>query len=373
MNNRNWAYDIEIFKNFFCCTFMNIQDSAEYYAYTIAWDLGIDESKEMEDFLANKVDCLIGYNNLFFDYPVLEFVYNYNGDSINKDIYKLSQKMINSERGESFGGYRKNYLWKQMDLMKIMAFDKLGVSLKQCAINLKWKKIQDLPLPYDHTVSKDEVELVLKYNLNDVLITKELYDAMIEEINLRKELSEIYDADLSNASDSKIANILLEKIYAEETGIDISQIKNLRTKRDFLWLRDCLCPGIKFKTKKLRDLKLEIANTLVVAENNFAYKKKIHFGSCDYELGIGGLHSKDFPAVFKSDKNYLITDNDVSSYYPSIMIKNKIKPEHLSENFIDILEKITKDRLEAKKSKNKKATLLKHEFRHRIPSQNPQG
>ena len=62
-------------------------------------------------------------------------------------------------------------------------------------------------------------------------------------------------------SDSKIANLLLEKFYMDETGIDIREIRNLRTKREFLWLKDCICPGIKFKTRKLRDLKFEIANT----------------------------------------------------------------------------------------------------------------
>lgn len=359
MDKKNYVFDIEVFPNYFCGTFMNVLDNSEYSSFVIAWKLGIDQSLEMKDFLDNNVSSMIGYNNLYYDYPILEFIYNYSGKDINKDAFNLSKKIIGSDRGENFG-HRKNYLWKQVDLMKMMAFDKLGVSLKQCAINLKWKKIQDLPLPYDHNVTENELEIILKYNINDVLITLELYNALHEEINLRKELSELYQVNLFSASDSKIANILLEKFYTEESGESITKLRGLRSPREFLWLKDCLCKSISFKTKKLRDLKLELANTLVVRENNFAYKKTIHFGSNDYELGIGGLHSVDCPAIFESDENFKLIDADCQSFYPSIMIQNKIKPEHLDDNFVTILSDITKQRIEAKKEKNSvKAAGLK--------------
>ena len=50
----------------------------------------------------------------------------------------------------------------------------------------------------------------------------------------------------------------------------------------------------------------------------------------------------------------------MASYYPSIMIKNKIKPAHLDNKFIRILQKITQERLDAKRSGDKvKADGLK--------------
>ena len=351
MNKKNYAFDIEVFPNFFCATFMNVEDSAEYSSFIIAWKLGIDQSEEMKAFIDNNVLSMIGYNNLYYDYPILEFIYDYNGKDLNKDLFKLSKKIIDGDRGENFG-HRKNYRWEQIELMKMMAFDKLGVSLTQSAINLKWGKIQDLPLAYDHNVSKDEIEIIIKYNINDVLITLELYKSLAEEINLRKELSELYKVNLLSASDSKIANILLEKFYTEDSGLNITELRKLRTPREFLWLKNCMCDGIAFKTKKLRELKLELGNTLVVKENNFAYNKTISFGSNYYDLGIGGLHSVDSPGIFESDENYRIIDIDCQSFYPSIMIQNKIKPEHLGDNFINILRDITKQRIEAKKEAN---------------------
>ena len=184
-------FDIETFPNYFLCSFLNINDPEEIKSFTISWDLGIDELPDLKMFLDQEVTMLIGYNNLSYDTPILEYVYNYAGTKINKDIYALSQKIISRERGEVFYG-QKSYLWEQMDLMKLMAFDKLGVSLKQCAINLKWKKIQDLPLPYDHKVTKKDIELIQKYNINDLLISFELYKKLQDQIELREKLGKIY-------------------------------------------------------------------------------------------------------------------------------------------------------------------------------------
>jgi hypothetical protein len=79
-----------------------------------------------------------------------------------------------------------------------------------------------------------------------------------------------------------------------------------------------------------------------------------------YELGVGGLHSKDGPGVFVSDELHIIRDADVGSYYPNIMINNNIRPEHLGEDFVTILKNITTERLAAKKSGEKvKADALK--------------
>jgi hypothetical protein len=357
--NQDYIYDIEIFPNFCCITFLNANNKEDIKLFIICLDLQYDDTESLRKFVNNDINTLIGYNSLYYDDKILLYILEYSGTKINKDLFDLSKKIISSDRGENFANVKTD-LFTQLDLMKLMAFDKLGVSLKQCAINLRWHKIQDLPLPYDHNVQRDEIELIIKYNINDVLISYELYQAMQPQINLRKELGKLYEVNLLSASDSKIANVLLEKFYTSETDIDISALRKLRTKRDFLWLKDCISKYIKFQTLKLRNLKFEIANTLVVGENNFAYKKTLNFGNCKYELGIGGLHSVDEPCVFKSNEKFRIVDCDVSSYYPNIIINDNIIPQHLDNNFINILSKITRERIEAKKTGNKvKADGLK--------------
>ena len=50
---------------------------------------------------------------------------------------------------------------------------------------------------------------------------------------------------------------------------------------------------------------------------------------------------------------------DFNSFYPSMMIKNRIIPSHLDNNFIEILDNITKERVAAKKNNKIKAAALK--------------
>jgi hypothetical protein len=239
MTKSDWAFDIEVYKNFFDVTFLDVNDQDVIKTFVVAWDLHIDEKNKLKEFLDNEAGMLIGYNNLGYDMPILQLLYDYNGKNVNQDMYELSQKIITTSRDENFA-YRREYAWPQLDLMKMQAFDKLGVGLKQCAINLRWYKIQDLPIAYDEPIKREDVETIIKYNINDVLITNELYKKLQPEIQLRKELSDLYQVELRNASDSKIANVLLEKFYAEAANIDIKEIRYKRTKREFLWLRDCI-------------------------------------------------------------------------------------------------------------------------------------
>jgi len=363
--DKQFVYDIEVFPNFFSVIFIDIKSNEQktFVIYKNRNDLN-----NLRIFLNNKL-LLIGYNNIYYDGAILHYLlenYSSNTNELLESLFYISNKLISDESrfDKSLRELRKensDYGFYQLDLMKILAFDKMGISLKQTSINLKWYKVQDLPLPYDHNIQDNEVDLVLKYNLNDVLITFELYKKILPQIELREDLSKLFNVDLLNASDSKMANILLEEIYSKESNIDISTIRNLRTKRNQFMLKDCFANDIYFQTNILKKLKIEIENILVRKENNYKYSKKtVEFAGCKYELGVGGLHSVDEPGYFVADDKYRIVDLDFSSFYPSIMIKNKFKPEHLGDEFINILEKITKERLEAKHSNdNIKAAALK--------------
>lgn len=57
-----------------------------------------------------------------------------------------------------------------------------------------------------------------------------------------------------------------------------------------------------------------------------------------YVFGTGGLHASLEKQVVTSDDEYIIEDEDVSSYYPNLAIKNRAYPEHLGVEFCDIYE-----------------------------------
>jgi hypothetical protein len=218
-------------------------------------------------------------------------------------------------------------------------------------------------LPYNYRIQTvEEVKLVLDYNFNDVLITQELYRAIQPKIKLRAELGVLFKLGdgLSNSSDSNMANKLLERIYTQATGQDIREIRELRTKRDSLCIGDCIGKNISFRTPTLQKLSDDLKSITVSSHNKYAYSRTVRIADTTYDLGVGGLHSKDYPAKFVAGDDIIIRDADVASYYPNIMLKNDIKPEHLDDNFLTILRSITKERIEAKRAGEKvKAEGLK--------------
>lgn len=369
----NWAYDIEVYPNLFMATFFNLESKdspktvskgmgilhPDVRVFTYSPSLWMDELEQLKKFLSDKSITLVGFNNLFYDTPVLDYVLSTRPS--NEDIFDFSSNLIARLNGEGvYSDFQRNYKWDEVDLMKAYAFDALGVSLKQVSINLQWWRVQDLPFDFDRHLSKKEIEVVKDYNLNDVLITAELWYASKEMMELRIELSKEYDIDFRSASDSRMANLMLNKIYAEKTGIPYEDFSELRTKRDLVWLRNCIGKNISFKTVKLQNLLRKIMNSVVVKENDFSFKESITFGNCSYEIGVGGLHSVDEAGSFYSDDNHIIQDADVASFYPNIILINNIIPQHLDQRFIEILSGITKERVEAKRAGDKvKADGLK--------------
>jgi hypothetical protein len=358
-----YAYDIESFKNLFTATFVNVEDENDKHVFFVG--LEKEDYSDIKAFL-NQEMTLIGYNNHSYDDPMLRFLMSYAGDNFALDSYNLSAKLVN----DSFRDDKKilslryprdvMYPWKSIDLMRILAFDKLGISLKQTAINLKWYKIQDLPYSPYSAIDKKDLENVLSYNLNDVLITKRLYEEITPIRQLRADLSKLYNIDLSSASDSKMANLILENIYANELKMDMRSIKVMRTPRERVLLGDCIAKFVRFESPVLKEMLDDVSMTYVYNYNNYNYRKQVYFANCSFSLGVGGLHTEDAPGKFETTEDYVIQDMDVASYYPNLIINNSLYPEHLGPQFIQVLKKITAERLQAKKDKDKvKADGLK--------------
>jgi hypothetical protein len=353
-------FDCEVFVNLFTATFISPTNAEEKYIFYV----GLDKTnyQDLLEFLKEE-HIFITYNGISYDLPILRFIQQYKGSNLNADLYKLSQKLVNDDfrsdrtilslRYPKYGATWESlgFNFDTIDLMKIIAGDKLGISLKQIAINLRFPRIQDLPLAYDAQVGVHQLDLVLSYNMNDCLITKALYEKLEPERILRDELSILYNADLRSASDSKMANIIFETIYASELHISIKDIRDKRTPREKVLLGECILPFVEFESPELQDLLERIKSSFVYSFNEFRYSEKLYFAKCEFSLGIGGLHTNDAPGVFTSDENYLLQDADVASYYPNLIINGKFFPEHLGEDFINVLKIITKERLKAKKEK----------------------
>ena len=345
-----WIFDIETFANFFCVTFKDPK-SQEIKKFVIHDD--IQQGEELIKFIqSNSQSWFIGYNSYHFDNPLLNFLYKHSFETcmspaieVVRNVHKLAIEIITNDNRD----FKYNLPFKHIDLMRIGRYKK---SLKLLGVNLKWHKLQDLPVPMDSWIQKDQVDLILDYNLNDVLITEQLYNHLKDSIKFRHELSAEYELDLYNESDTGIANRILEKIYAESSGLRLKDFKDLRTERKFIKFDWVVFKDITFITPEFDTLLEEVKSHTYYKDQPF-FSKKITFHGKTYKMGIGGLHSEDDPKVYEENENIYIIDADIGSMYPATLINNSLAPEHLGKKFLRSFTQIRDDRLKEKELGNK--------------------
>ena len=362
MNKKIWIYDIEIFPNFFSVIFIDrdSEETKEFIIYNKTNDL-----TALNKFIKTECYFLVGYNSSKYDNIIINFLikkeqayYNESTWDITAKLYELSQEIIDSQNGGKsiyWNSKLKPYLWTNyyltIDLMSLMAFDKNKVSLKQAGIAMRWHKIQDLPKPFNEPVKDDEMKLIMDYNMNDVLMTKQLLMTVISELSIRKNVGEMYGVNLWSSSRSSVADKLMSKFWSDETRTEYKDFKELRTTYDSIKLSELISDKVKFKSKKLNDLLDTINNKILMPGNKF--KQSVIIGESKYDMLLGGLHSNNPPMVVEEDSETELHDADFSSYYPYLMITLGAFPKHLSKVFLDLFKRLVEQRLEAKRKGNK--------------------
>jgi DNA polymerase elongation subunit (family B) len=341
-----YVYDIETYQNYFSVIFKNVK-TGEIKDFIIFEDR--NDLMPLYKFIdSSKNNYLIGYNSFHFDNQILNYIHKFftflrhqTTDIICGDIYDLTVKIIKDD----FFEFKYRLPFKGIDLMRVGNIDQK--SLKLVAVNLEWPLIQDLPIKWDSKITKDDLDVLYQYNLNDVNITEALYNKLKDKIKVRYDVTTTYNIDVLNEPDSGMANRLMEKLYSNASGIPIAQLRQLRTERHIIHYENIVFESIKFESDVLREM-LNDLKTKKYFKNQPFFKRDIVFNGTKYQLGIGGLHSDDRPEFFKSDEKVKIIDCDITSFYPSIIIKNDLFPAHLGQTFLSLFKRIVDDRIKAK-------------------------
>ena len=318
----NWCYDIEVFPNFFSVTFVNIANDTTL-VFVIFEE--INHLNDLREFVQNHVQWLIGYNSSKYDDIILRYLLTSEAlsfmapDEITDVIYKMSVEIIGTQRnGMSLFKipHLKPYLkddpsiFASVDLMSMMYFDKKRISLKKVAVSMQWPIIQDLPKKYNEHVRRSELPEILKYNKNDVEITKKLMQEQKDELQIRIDVGNLYNLNLMSKSRSSMADLLMAKFWSEETGQKYWDFKDLRTTYESIPLSQCLSPKIGFKSPVLKKLHEDIKNTIWTSKTKFEHRVVVN--QTAYDVLLGGLHSLQPPMVIESDNEYDLIDLDVN-------------------------------------------------------------
>jgi hypothetical protein len=316
LNRKIEIYDIETLAGCFTYTGYNI-DTQDISQFVISNNTNDYQKliKHLKDIVAQ-----VGFNNVNFDYPVLHHMllnYNklstYSTQELCQEIHNVAQNIINNQ-DNGFNGIRfKDYFIPQVDLFRIWHFNNKArrTSLKSLEIAMNYPNVKEMPINHNISVlTDDQVKQVLDYNLNDVMATKAFYERSLDKLKLRKDIRTKYGLDCTNFSDSRIGESLVLDLYCKKIGANKWDIKELRTHRPTIALKDCIFNYIKFESKEFNDL-LDKFRNKVITQTKGAIKDSVIFHGFKYDFGAGGIHGCIKAGVYEANDEYMIVDADV--------------------------------------------------------------
>lgn len=282
------VYDCETLKNFFSLAVIDVNTLV---GYVFEISSRKDNSEEMFSYLDQLEKLkykMVGFNNLGFDYPIIHFIYKHKNRLTPLKISNEAQNIINSLKENRFGKtiqvrFHRVY---QIDLYKLNHMDNpaKATSLKALAASMRSRNVEEMSVDISKELTEEEMDSVIKYNINDVLVTLEFLKLNKDALVMRAELTKEYGKDFTNFSDSKIGSEIfiqeLEKVKPESCFKYINGKRTMRqTKRPYINIKDCILPYIQFERPEFKAL-LEWFKKQVIKET-----KGVFSNLTEYQLG----------------------------------------------------------------------------------------
>jgi len=385
------VYDIETFSN--CFTYTDVDpETREIKTFVISdFQDDFDAFCEYIEYLRMNKAGMVGLNNVHFDWPVVYEIVNQRLDT-GFAIYRFVQNELISEKNK-FEQERPRdtpQIIPQLDLYLLNHYDNKGrnTSLKALQVSLHWDNVMDNPFHHSRYITRDELAMVLEYNLNDVLFTEYFYNKCKEKVEFRKKIYKEYRLNVMNSSDVGIGEAIFMQQLTRTMRTSAYNLKQLVTKEVDVSLESIIFPYIEFKDPRFQELLRLIKKTrassnfiqtfienipkgisvndlhdMMKANNmpvrQYAQSKKSfsftrNYGGMLIEYGVGGIHGCVPPGIFRKSETQTILDIDVKSYYPNLFIRNGVAPRHINkEVFLRVYEETFDSRVVAQKQGNK--------------------
>lgn len=374
-NKKKAFFDCECTPNYFCINF-KCRETGRRRRFEFFEGHPLDRANVIRII---RSFCLIGFNIIHYDIPMLKLalrlgVTNELLKKLNDDIIVRQMNPWDVER--KYDLPEMPYM-DAIDLIEPMPSVKVG--LKLYGGRLHSQRLQDLPYSPDAILTREQQIETCDYCDNDLDITEDAFNHIEPQLELRAQMSEQYGVDLRSKSDAQIAEAVIKK--------ELERIKGERLFRPELphdYSFKYHAPDfIKFETPQMQDalqviadatFKLskkevreeaddELEGEVKLKVSGIALPKeikalKLAIGSSVYQMGIGGLHSKEKHVSHYADENTIIRDADVAAYYPALILVCQIYPEHLGPDFLKVYRDIRHRRMSAKKMLKKCKKML---------------
>ena len=364
--SNDYVFDIETYPNVFTLAVEHADAPLRWMFEISDWRNDSREIIAFLQFLKETDARMVGFNNLGFDYPVVHTLIRM-GHSDANTLYQKAMAIIGSQDED---GSKWMHLVKpsdqfvtQIDLFKIHHFDNKAraTSLKVLEFNMRADSIEDLPFKVGTTLTREQVDVLKRYNQHDVSMTKAFYHKSLDMIHFREELTRKYARDFMNHNDTKIGkDYFVMKL--EEAGVSCYDYSDKgrtprQTKRPVIHLKDAILPWISFQESEFnRVLNWLKAQSITETKGVFTDLTATVNGFT-FVFGLGGIHGSVESEVIESDDEHVIVDLDVTSYYPNLAITNGFHPAHLGKEFVSIYKHLFEQRKQYPKKSAESAML----------------
>lgn len=354
--------DTEVYPNLFSIGFRRYEDRKTVVMYKS--DVKTDFDKDRMIALMRK-NRIVTYNGMGFDLPIITMAGN---GASTEELYEAAERIIKGgikwwDVEDAFGIRIPKI--DHIDLMEVQpnAF----ASLKTLQGRLHGKKMQDLPYKPGQILTEDQIDQTIAYMGNDLDATCNLYGALIPDVQLRDDLSEKYCTNFRCKSDAQIGEGIIKLRAEEELGHRIYKPKQVAGHSFSYMPPDYL----KFQNPVLRDVVEKLRQTTFITDRKGKTELPewldglvVEIGDMGYKVGIGGLHSTEKNRGVVAGPGQKMRDEDVTSYYPKIIVQSGLSPKSVGPVFTSIYNGILETRVAAKKRgqeiKKEIAELLKN-------------
>ena len=292
----------------------------------------------------------VSFNGLGFDSQITEYILRNSstllfmtGEEIAEFVYEKAQNVIYKQNNKEFLEFSQRDLQiKQVDVFKLNHWDNPAKrsSLKWIQYTMDWPNIQDMPIHHTSSVKASDIPTIVGYCMNDVKSTKQIMNLSKSQIDLRGTLTQEYGIDLYSASEPRISKELFLHFLSQHTGIKKWNLKQLRTQRDKIVVKDIILPYIQFKTASFEALLQRFQEVKIYpGGTKGGFKYSVQYKGMKTDFGLGGIHGARKSGVYTSTEDTVIMTSDVTSFYPNLAIRNGWAPAHLpQQEFCDLYE-----------------------------------
>lgn len=347
---QHYVMDYETLCSCFIAVFEGVK-SEEPIIFTIHESK--NEILELVTFLERNIaydEWHVSFNGLGFDSQITEHILRnkeqlleQSGDTIARFIYRKAQDVINRSNNGEFQEYSPRDLSiRQLDVFKLNHWDNNAKrsSLKWIQYTMDWHNIIDMPIHHTTEVTTEQIPEIIRYCINDVKSTKQIMFLCKDQIDLRRQLTDEYGIDLYSASEPRISKELFLLFLSKQTGIKKYELRQMRTNRLKITVRDIILPYIEFKTATFQNLLKKFQDVVIYpGETKGGFKYSVRYKGVQTDFGLGGVHGARSTKVYEANQEMIIMTSDVTSFYPNLAIRNKWAPAHLpKEEFCNLYE-----------------------------------